>query len=283
MAKKILIVDDEKFVTDTLEGFFRSRGYHIFKTEDGESALKIIENERLDLVLLDIKLPKVDGIRLLTYLRRDYPRTRVIVMTAYDLEYKHKIDGIGCDAFFLKPLLIEELTRTVEELLSKEQISKEGAILPIEAKRTTAEGSARLARLLIVSPRILLSGLLKDYFSNEEICLGNYEVMESGLGQLDNIKKFKPDIILLDVALVGLLGEFGTTLMKLPQPPKEIILFGDPAIKWEEVEVLIRRGIKFIEMPPDLRDERYPIKETIQRLHNALKEACVKYGLKRGD
>jgi two-component system response regulator (stage 0 sporulation protein F) len=278
MAKKILIVDDEKFVTDTLEGFFRSRGYHIFKTEDGEAALKIIENERLDLVLLDIKLPKVDGIRLLTYLRRDYPRTKVIVMTAYDLEYKQRVDSIGCDAFFLKPLLIEDLTRAVEQLLSEEIPA-----LPEQLPVAIRQEPLHKTRILVVSPRFLISSLIKDYFSNPEACKGNYEVLETGMAQLEQLKKFKPDIILMDVALVGLLGEFGTTLMKLPQPPKEIILFGDPAIKWEEVEVSIRRGIKFIEMPPDLRDERYPIKETIQRLHNALKEACVKYGLKRGD
>ena len=282
--KKILIVDDEKFVTDTLEGFFRSRGYRIFKTVDGEAALNIIEKETLDLVLLDIKLPKLDGVQILRFLRQDYPQTKVIVMTADDLEYKHKIDDIGCDAFFLKPLLIDELTRTVEELLSQEQVLSQETIpiLPKEARTALAEGSSRKTRLLIVSPRVLLSGLLKDYFSQVEICKGIYEAMESGLEQLDNIEKFKPDIILLDVALVGLLGEFGTTLLRLPQPPKEIILFGDPAIKWEEVESLIQRGIKFIEMPPDLRDERYPIRETIQRLHNAVNEACVKYGLKGG-
>jgi len=277
MPKKILIVDDEKFVTDTLEGFFRSRGYHIFKTEDGEAALKIIENERLDLVLLDIKLPKVDGIRLLTYLRRDYPRTKVIVMTAYDLEYKQRVDSIGYDAFFLKPLLIEDLTRAVEQLLS-EEIPAIPEQLPVAIRQEPLHKT----RILVVSPRLLISSLVKDYFSNPETCRGNYEVLETGMAQLEQLKKFQPDIILMDVALVGLLGEFGTTLMKLPHPPKEIILFGDPAIKWEEVEALIRRGIKFIEMPPDLRDERYPIKETIQRLHNALKDACIKYGLKGG-
>jgi two-component system response regulator (stage 0 sporulation protein F) len=277
MAKKILIVDDEKFVTDALEGFFHSRGYHIFKTEDGEAALKIIENEILDLVLLDIKLPKVDGIRLLTYLRRDYPRTKVIVMTAYDLEYKQRVDSVGCDAFFLKPLLIEDLTRAVEQLLSEEMPA-----LPEQLPAAIRQEPLDKTRILVISPRFLISRLVKDYFSNPEACKGNYEVLETGMAQLEQLNKFQPDIILMDVALVGLLGEFGTTLMKLPQPPKEIILFGDPAIKWEEVEVLIRRGIKFIEMPPDLRDERYLIKETIQRLHNAIKEACVKYGLKGG-
>ncbi|MCX5704167.1 MAG: hypothetical protein NT066_06745, partial [Candidatus Omnitrophica bacterium] len=99
------------------------------------------------------------------------------------------------------------------------------------------------------------------------------------LEQSEYIKKFKPDIILFDVALVGMLGEFGLTLMKMPEPPKEIILFGDPAVKWEEAEALIKRGTKFIEMPADLHDNAYPINDTIQRLNDAVREVCLKYGL----
>jgi len=284
--KKILIVDDEEFVTDALEGFFHSKGYRIFKAEDGQTCLNVIKSEKLDLVLLDIKLPKVDGIEILKLLRRDYPQVRVIVMTAYDMEYKTMVDSIGCDAFFVKPLLIDELTKKVEELLSQEVSFKptEKKIenmpkFPIESKGFTLDKILPKARLLVVSPRSLISGLLRDYFIQKTICNGIYLVAESGLEQLEYIKRFQPDIILLDVALVGTLGEFGLTLMKMPQPPKEIILFGDPAVKWEEAETLIKRGTKFIEIPIDLHNETYPIRETIQRLNDAVREVCAKYHL----
>jgi two-component system response regulator (stage 0 sporulation protein F) len=285
--KKILIVDDEEFVTDALEGFFHSKGYRIFKAEDGQTCLNVIKSEKLDLVLLDIKLPKVDGIEILKLLRRDYTQVKVILMTAYDIEYKTIVDSIGYDAFFVKPLLLDELTREIERILSGEKIATPLAEDKIKDTRqpvqgpqfTPLEGTLPKARLLIVSPRNLISGLLKDYFSKREICNGIYEITESGLEQLEYIKKFQPDIILLDVALVGILGEFGLTLMKMTQPPKEIILFGDPAIKWEEAETLIKRGTKFIELPLDLHDETYPIQETIQRLNNAVREVCARYHL----
>ncbi len=286
-SKKVLIVDDEKFVTDTLEGFFRNKGYSIFKAEDGQTTLNIIKNETLDLVLLDIKLPGVDGVEILRLLRRDYPQAKVIVMTAYDMEYKQRVDDIGYDAFFLKPLLLDELTREIERLLSGEKVTtplteekiKDISQAAQKPQVAISEKTLPNARLLIVSPRTLISGLLKDYFSNQDACNGIYEVTESGLEQLEYIKKFQPDIILLDIALVGMLGEFGLTLIKLPQPPKEIILFGDPAVKWEEVEALIKRGTRFIEMPSDLHDKAYPIKDTIERLDNAVKDVCIKYGL----
>ncbi|MBI4706911.1 MAG: response regulator [Candidatus Omnitrophica bacterium] len=282
--KKILIVDDEKFVTDALEEFFHSKGYRIFKAQDGQACLDIIKSEKLDLVLLDIKLPKIDGIEILKLLRRDYPEVKVIIMTAYDFEYKTKVDNIGCDAFFVKPLLIDELMQEVENLLSAGvKISKQQRdIIPQlaeEVEFSVSEGMLPCAKLLIVSPRDLISSLLKDYFTQQQICEGIYVVAESGLEQLDYIKKFQPDIILLDVALVGVLGEFGDILIKMPHPPKEIILFGDPAVKWEEAEILIKRGTKFIEMPMDLHDMTYPIRETIERLSNAVKEVCIKYHL----
>lgn len=285
ILKKILIVDDEEFVTDTLEGFFHSKGYEIFKAEDGQACLQIIKSEKLDLVLLDIKLPKVDGIEVLKLLRRDHPEVKVIIMTAYDMEYKTMVDIIGCDAFFIKPLLIDELTGRVEELLSEKKSSGAGnsktenlAHLPDKPKIVLSEKNLPKARILIVSPRALIADLLKDYFTNKEICGGIFEVSESGLEQLEYIKRFKPEIILLDVALVGMLGEFGLTMMKFTQPPKEIILFGDPALKWEEAEMLIKRGTKFIEMKVD-SPEKTPLGDTLQRLNNAVREVCVKYGL----
>jgi len=150
--------------------------------------------------------------------------------------------------------------------------------LPDKPQIVLSEKNLPKARILIVSPRTLIADLLKDYFTNKEICGGIFEVSESGLEQLEYIRKFKPEIILLDVALVGMLGEFGLTMMKFPQPPKEIILFGDPALNWEEAETLIKRGTKFIEMKVD-SPRKVSLGDTIQRLNNAVREVCVKYGL----
>lgn len=293
--KKILIVDDEKFVTDALEGFFHNKGYEIFKAEDGQVCLDVIKSKNLDLVLLDIKLPKVDGIEILKFLRQDYPYTKVIIMTAYDIEYKEAVDNIGCDAFFIKPLMIDELTEKVEELLLQEKIStkatedkREDSSQPKQATgHFASENFLPKAKLLIVSPRELISSLLKDCFGQKGISNGVYEVAESGLEQSDYIKEFQPDIILLDVAVVGTLGEFGLTLLKMPHPPKEIILFGDPALKWEETEVLIKRGMRYIPTPLVISDGKpsghgefeLPAKNTIDKLVNVIKDVCFKHGL----
>ena len=280
--KKILIVDDEKFVTDTLEGFFRSKGYEIFKAEDGQTSLSVITNEKPDLVLLDIKLPKVDGMEILKLLRQYYSKVKVIVMTAYSVEYKKIAESIGFDDFFVKPILVDELLVRVEELLSEakppissQEVKKE---IPDNSSAAIPVNILPKARILVISPRDLIIDLLKEYFTNQEICNGIYEVSGHGLEQLESSKDFNPDIVLFDLALVGLLGAFGLTLMKMPKPPKETIIFGDPATKWEEAEERLKKGARFVEMRLDLKDAA-PIKNTLQLLNNAVREVCAKYRL----
>ena len=86
---------------------------------------------------------------------------------------------------------------------------------------------------------------------------------------------------------MGHFPEFASRLMNLPNPAKEIILFGDPKFKWEEVETLVKRGMSYISTPlepasarlSDVAQWQLPAKETIERLLNAIKDACFKHRL----
>ena len=68
--------------------------------------------------------------------------------------------------------------------------------------------------------------------------------------------------------------------MDLPNPPKEIILFGDPATKWEDADSLIKRGLLFIPTPLDPQ-YKLPHKDILDKLAESLKRACIKHGLYR--
>ena len=61
MPKKVLIVEDEQLIRDIEKDFFTEDGYTVLEAEDGESALKLAEENELDLILLDIMIPKIDG------------------------------------------------------------------------------------------------------------------------------------------------------------------------------------------------------------------------------
>ena len=94
MPNNILIVDDQVELTKILGEYFRvKKGYNVLTATDGKVALNVIREQTPELVLLDMKLPSVNGLEILKILRKDYPGTKVIVMTAYDTEFKKEIDA----------------------------------------------------------------------------------------------------------------------------------------------------------------------------------------------
>jgi len=302
MPNNILIIDDEVELTQILGEYFRTKKrYNVFTASDGKVALNLIREQTLELVLLDMKLPSVNGLEILKILRKDYPNCRVIVMTAYDIDYKKEIDLVGYDALFIKPILFEELKDKVDALLtgripkqseaktSSQSISKETIALLKDRENFLPK-----ARIVIIEIRGNIAMLLKECFERA-VSDGYYNVayFKSGSLFLSEITKFNPDIILYDIVEIGNFSDFAQRLMNLSNPPKEIILFGDPKFKWEEVDLLVRKGMSYIPTPlssPDMQLSKYPefelpAKETIERLSAVIKDVCFKHGLvtKKGE
>ena len=115
---KILIVEDEKPINDLIEMNLAEAGYSCKCAYDGMEAADIIENERFDLILLDIMLPKVNGYELLEYIKPlEMP---VIFLTAKgSLEDRVKGLKLGADDYLVKPFEIVELLARVETLLRR--------------------------------------------------------------------------------------------------------------------------------------------------------------------
>ena len=301
MSKKILIVDDETMLTEALADYFqKEKHYAIFTAEDGEKAGEIIGKEDLDLVLLDMKLPKVDGIEVLKLLRQKYPKTKVIVMTCYDVEYKNKMDVVGYDYFFMKPLLIHDLQDKIQELLALDLAKGSQQVKPVSSKRETPtlypqekENIIPEAKILLIEPRINIKDLIKRFFEEETLSQGHYIVLmpnpasytHVGGFDMSEIIQFSPDIVLYDIIQIGTFSSFASKLMQLEKPPKEIILFGDPSNKWEDVDAVIERGMEYVQTPLKVHDKflgpefALPSKETVQRLCSTVEKACLKYGL----
>lgn len=72
MAENILVVDDEKEITDLIEIYLKNENFHVFKFHNGKDALQCIENERIDLAILDIMLPDVNGFSVCQRIRENY-------------------------------------------------------------------------------------------------------------------------------------------------------------------------------------------------------------------
>ena len=120
--KKILIVDDDKTILTSFSEILQSKGYSIETAESGTEAISKTDKDYFNLVLLDIKLPDMEGIDLLNSIRETNPRMMKIVVSGYaSLENSVAALNRGADAYLIKPVDPEELVRIVGEKLKKQE------------------------------------------------------------------------------------------------------------------------------------------------------------------
>ncbi|MCL6599689.1 response regulator [Alicyclobacillus macrosporangiidus] len=114
MAKKVLIVDDQFGIRVLLQEVLLQEGYQVFQAANGPAALEIVKQESPDLILLDMKIPGMDGLEILRNLRKMGAETKVIMMTAYgELDLIQEAMEMGALAHFTKPFDIDELRQAV--------------------------------------------------------------------------------------------------------------------------------------------------------------------------
>lgn len=122
----ILIVEDEQSLNEAYQTILRKAGYNVLVAFDGQEALEISAVDEPDVILLDLRMPRMDGIEFLRNynLRKDHPKVKVIVFSNYDMQ--KEIDeayNLGADRYFMKALASpKELLQVVENTL-KSQIS----------------------------------------------------------------------------------------------------------------------------------------------------------------
>lgn len=119
MAINILVVDDEEAIADLVEVYLKSENYNVLKCYNGKDALKCVEKEDIDLAILDVMLPDIDGFDICQKIRENY-HFPVIMLTARD-ENIDKITGltIGADDYITKPFQMLELVARVKAQLRR--------------------------------------------------------------------------------------------------------------------------------------------------------------------
>ncbi len=111
----ILVVDDEEMMRDLLDKILSREGYRIKTARDGIEALEVLDSEAMDLIISDVKMPRMDGFELLKAVRSRHPRIGVIIMTAYGDSHTVK-DALllGADEYVTKPFKSHEISLVVE-------------------------------------------------------------------------------------------------------------------------------------------------------------------------
>lgn len=127
MNGRILIIDDDLYMVKLLDNYFKKEGYKTCTLTKGKPALKLLENKSFDLVLCDIRLPDIDGTRLLPEIRKIAPDTAIVMMTAY-AEINTAVHCIksGAYEYVTKPVVPEHISNVVKKAIESKQLKAAG-------------------------------------------------------------------------------------------------------------------------------------------------------------
>lgn len=120
MAKRILLVDDSPTILNLLGLVFREQGYEVLQARDGQEALEKLERERVDIIITDVNMPRMDGFALISAVRAqpELANLPIVVLTT-ESDTRDRLHGLkrGADLYLTKPLGPAELVAQVRALL----------------------------------------------------------------------------------------------------------------------------------------------------------------------
>jgi len=122
---KVLLVDDEADFLDTLVKRMKKREVSAFGASSGEEALHYLDQHEVDVVVLDVRMPGMDGIETLRQMKRKYPLMEVIMLTGH-ASMEAAIEGmeIGAFDYLMKPIDIDDLMYKIEDAYKKKSIQE---------------------------------------------------------------------------------------------------------------------------------------------------------------
>ena len=181
MNNRILVVDDEKEIRDLIEIYLKNDGYEVIKASCGAEALEIVSKEDIDLLVLDIMMPGIDGMELCRLIRKN--SNIPILMLSAKSENMDKIQGIltGADDYMVKPFDPLELTVRIKALLRRAYyfnvdiyrdnnlITIENLVIDKKKHKVTIEGEEILLTAREFDILYLLASNRGQVFSSEEI------------------------------------------------------------------------------------------------------------------
>lgn len=175
---RILIVEDEIDLCNAIAEGLDIDGYAVDKCYDGESAFELISVEKYDLVILDLNLPKMDGIEILKAVRKQNNNLKILILSARD-HVSDKVLGLdlGANDYLVKPFDFEELEARIRNLLRRKFIQEDNIL---EFKEISLDTSKRIA-YVHKAPLALTKkefALLEYFLLNRDKVISQEELME---------------------------------------------------------------------------------------------------------
>lgn len=246
-TRKVLIVDDEKNMRTTLASILGREGYDVSTAATGEEAVDLCVKGEYDIILMDVRMPGIDGVEAFRRIRRHREGVRVIMMSAYSVdELKEAALEEGAIAFLPKPLDIEQAIKLVSEV-------KDTTILVVEDDPATVE---------------LLDNTLTDQGYKVTATSSPHDALEMA-------EQIRFDLIFIDAKLPSMSGlDLYLAIKKINPTAVAIMITGME----EEFEAIAREAVRrtaytFVKKPLDIDHILLLLKRiTGQRASNALKK-----------
>jgi two-component system, OmpR family, response regulator len=123
---RILLVDDEVAFANNIAKLISKRGYEVMTVYNGESAIKAVEESEFDVIVLDLKMPGLDGMATLKQIKKRQPQVEVIILTGHG-SMDSGIDGIqlGAFDFIMKPVRFDDLHESIRQAYQRKIVHQE--------------------------------------------------------------------------------------------------------------------------------------------------------------
>lgn len=186
--KNIVVIDDEKHIAEAIKLNLKMIGHNVFLAENGAVGIEVIKKEKLDLVVVDLMMPEVDGIGVIKSIRETNDRLPILVISAKDqVNEKVKCLSLGVDDYLSKPFHLDEFLLRVDRLLTRSNWNSSEEKKAIQKftfgsneidfenlKANSKEGKIDLTLQEIK--------LLKFFVENANITLSREKILEDALG-----------------------------------------------------------------------------------------------------
>ncbi len=148
---KVLVIDDEKIIRERLKKLLELDDYETFTAGDGEEGLKIFNEEKPEIALVDIKMPGMDGIEVLRKIREDTEETQVILITGHGgVETAIQALKEGAFGYIQKPIEYDELEIEIKKALEKQGMQRKLDEYVDNLKKAVKEKTEELAKRKLV-------------------------------------------------------------------------------------------------------------------------------------
>ena len=213
VVMRILFLEDEPTIREVLAEYMKMQDYEVFCVSDGEEALQLLEKESFDMAVLDIMVPKINGLEVLSWIQEHRPETAVIMLTALEDE-QTQVQAFNhyADDYVIKPVSPIILRKRMETILRRVKRTgpenEQGLVIRDEAYQAYYDG---IPLELTLSEFLLLQVLMKEpkrVFTREQLILrifnedyvGNDRIIDA---HVKNLRKKLPGNYIKTVVGIG--------------------------------------------------------------------------------